>query len=86
MAWAKRQSESQTRIEFGPTASKVESKRTSKRLLILGRLQKGSARCYELMQIGGSGFSSRIAELRRAGHVIRCYEDEDGGTYVLEAP
>jgi DNA-binding HxlR family transcriptional regulator len=74
---------SQARIEFGPTASKVESKRTSQRLLILGRLQKGPARWWELMQIGKSGFSSRLSELKRDGHVIRCDQDEDGGLYTL---
>jgi hypothetical protein len=43
----------------------------------------GPCSTITLMMAGGSGFSSRLAELRRAGHVIACEEQEDGAIYTL---
>jgi len=73
----------QRRLEFGPTAAKVENKRSGKRAAILARLESGPARTWDLMLLGGAGFSSRIRELRVEGHRIECEQDEDGATYRL---
>lgn len=72
------------RTEILPTAAAVARKREGKRERMLERLKCGSATTWELMSIGGSGFSSRIAELREAGHRIDCEEHEDGAVYTLE--
>lgn len=72
------------RIEVTPTANRESLKRLGRRERILARLQEGSARTWELMALGGSGFSSRLKELRNDGHRIVCIPDEDGATYRLE--
>jgi hypothetical protein len=73
------------RTEFLPTASRVSLKRLGKRERILARLKEGPATTWELMQLGGAGFSSRIAELRRDGWNIPAPEmHEDYGVYRLE--
>ena len=50
------------RLEFFPTASREENHRSGQRAAILARLRFGPAPTWELNHIGGSGFSSRIAE------------------------
>jgi hypothetical protein len=76
----------QRRIEFGQTANRVSLKRAGKRELILERLRIGPLNTLQLMLLGGSGFSSRLAELRRDGHRIDCEEHEDGAVYTLLGP
>jgi hypothetical protein len=77
----------QKRIEWTPTASKQETKRNGRRERMLARLQAGPATTWELMQIGGAGFSSRLNELRRAGHNIPAPEmREDFAIYHIEEP
>jgi len=83
--WALQQETPQRRLEFGPTAAKVENKRSGKRAAILARLESGPARTWDLMLLGGAGFSSRIRELRVEGHRIECEQDEDGALYTLDA-
>jgi hypothetical protein len=54
---------------------------------MLERLRLGPATTFELMALGGAGFSSRLAELRRAGHNIPSPEmHEDFGVYRLCYP
>jgi hypothetical protein len=43
----------------------------------------GPARTIDLMVIGGSGFSSRLRELRDEGYRIECEQDEGGALYTL---
>lgn len=76
----------QRRLEFTPTASKVENKRQGQRERLLARLESGPARTWDLMLIGGPGFSSRIRELRVAGHDIFCDQDGEGAVYRLVKP
>lgn len=72
------------RTEILPLANAVARKREGKRIRMLRRLESGPATTLELMQIGGAGFSSRLRELRDAGHRIVCEEHEDGAVYTLE--
>ena len=78
---------SQRRIEWTPSASRIQTKRLGKREAMLARLRQGPARTYELMALGGSGFSARLRELRdqgtSEGYDILCEEDGDGATYTL---
>jgi len=77
----------QKRIEFLPTANKQETKRNGRRERMLARLQAGPATTFELMALGGAGFSSRLNELRRAGHNIPAPEMHEGyAIYHLEEP
>jgi hypothetical protein len=76
----------QRRIEWTPEASRVALKREGKRERMLARLRQGPARTIDLMLLGGSGFSSRLKELRRDGHRITCEEHEDGAVYTLLGP
>jgi len=73
----------QPRLEFGPTASAQENGRLGRRERILARLRHGSATTREMMMLGGAGFSSRIRELRVAGHEIAVEMNEDGAVYRL---
>jgi hypothetical protein len=78
----------QTRIEFTPLASRVSQQRQGKRERMLARLRQGPATTWEMNQIGGSGFSARINELRvelrkRGGDIIFVPLGESG-TYKLE--
>ena len=73
----------QRRMEFGPTASRVAQKRASKAARMLERLRCGPATTFDLMMLGGAGFSSRLHELREAGHRIECEQGEGGATYRL---
>ena len=63
-------------------------RRESKAQRMLARLKSGPAGTYELMQIGGAGFSSRLRELRNQGWKIRCEQRAEGGAewsvYTLE--
>ena len=74
------------RREVLPTQNAVSQKREGKRERMLARLKAGRASTWDLIQIGGSGFSSRLAELRRDGWKITCEEREDGAVYTLETP
>lgn len=71
------------RTEILPTAAAVAQKRAGRRERMLERLKMGPTTTLELMQIGGAGFSSRLRELRDAGHRISCEEHEDGAIYTL---
>jgi len=73
----------QRRIEWTPTASAVSLKRQGRAFQILDRLRQGPARTWDLMMLGGAGFSSRIRELRVSGFQIECEQDEDGAVYRL---
>lgn len=84
LEWAHRQSTPQRRIEFTPTASAVEGKRLGRRVAMLARLEYGPATTLDLMRIGGAGFSSRIHELREAGHRIVCTQYPHGAVYRLD--
>ena len=74
---------SQARLEFHPSANADTLRRMSKAKLMLRRLQQGSCKTYELMQIGGAGFSSRLRELRNEGHVIKVEMYETHAVYTL---
>jgi hypothetical protein len=50
---------------------------------MLERLKCGPATTWDLMQIGGAGFSSRLHELREAGRRIDCERHEDYAVYTL---
>lgn len=70
-------------------ALRQSKRRTSKCERMLLRLREGPATTWELMGLGGAGFSSRLAELRRGKHDgvryrISCEEREDHGVYTLE--
>jgi hypothetical protein len=71
------------RREFLPSQAAQSARRASKAQKMLERLKCGSATTWELMQIGGAGFSSRLHELRGAGHRINCEQHEDGAVYRL---
>lgn len=77
----------QKRIEFTPTASRIQTKRMGRREAMLARLRQGPARTHELLALGGSGFSSRLHELREQlrgeGLTVLCDPDEDGAWYRL---
>jgi hypothetical protein len=75
-----------SRREFLPTQANQSARREGKRELILERLRIGPLNTLQLMLLGGSGFSSRLAELRRDGHRIDCEEHEDGAVYTLLGP
>lgn len=72
------------RTEFAPTAAAVARKREGKRERMLARLKSGPATTWELLLLGGAGFSSRLRELRDEGHRIECEEHDEGATYRLE--
>ena len=61
-------------------------RRESRKARMLARLQQGPATTWELMQLGGSGFSSRLTELKRENHRIVCENHLDGAVYRLEVP
>jgi hypothetical protein len=71
------------RQEWLPTQAAQSAKRASKAQKMLDRLKCGSSNTWELMQIGGAGFSSRLHELREAGHRIDCEQNEDYAVYTL---
>ena len=83
---ASRMPSEQRRIEFLPLASREENHRSGQRAAILARLRFGPAPTWELNQIGGSGFSSRIAELRKSGFQIKAVRIERHAMYRLEEP
>ena len=63
----------QRRLDFTPTASELQheaQRRDNACWAILNRLERGPASTAELFSIGGSGTSSRIAELRKSGFQI----------------
>ena len=51
---------------------------------VLDRLRKGPATSHELARISLK-YTSRISDLRKAGHVITCERTSAGGVYTLEA-
>ena len=57
----------QRRLDFTPSASELQHEAQDRETAcrrILERLESGPATTWEMMQLGGSGFSSRINELR----------------------
>jgi hypothetical protein len=59
-------------------------KRAGRAAQMLERLRRGPATTWELMQLGGAGFSSRLRELRNAGHRIVAEGGPDEWVYRLE--
>lgn len=74
------------RVEVDPTRNAVALKRDGRRARMLDRLRCGPATTLEMMMLGGAGFSSRLHELREAGHRITCVEQDDGAIYTLVVP
>jgi hypothetical protein len=70
--------------EFGMAVRKRESRAAR----MLARLKCGPATTKELNDLGGAGFSSRLRELRNAGHRITCeqhvHEGSEWAIYRLE--
>ena len=60
-------------------------RRESRKARMLARLRQGEATTWELLQLGGAGFSSRLKELRREGHRITCENRLEYAVYSLEA-
>jgi hypothetical protein len=73
----------QRRIEWTPEASREENHRHGQRAQILARLKMGPATTLEMMNMGGSGFSSRIAELRKEGWDIKAKRIDRHAMYEL---
>ena len=58
-------------------------KRESRKARMLARLREGEATTWELMQIGGSGWRSRLHELSVEGHPYTCENRLDYAVYRL---
>ena len=78
-------------IDWTPTGREVaraRRKRESRAARMLARLKCGPATTLEMMTLGGAGFSSRLHELREAGHRITCeqhvHEGSEWAIYTLE--
>ena len=80
----------QRRLEWTPLASREENHRSGQRAAILARLRFGPATTWEMNQLGGSGFSSRISELRvelrKRGGDIKCVRIDRHAMYELVEP
>jgi hypothetical protein len=76
----------QRRLEFAPTAAREENHRSGQRAAILALLRLGPMTAVELFQVAGSGFSSRLFELREQGHRIKTRMVARHGVYELEEP
>jgi hypothetical protein len=77
----------QGRLDFTPAASELAHAirgRETRAARMLARLRQGPATTFDLMMLGGAGFSSRLKELRRAGHVIKAYGGPERYIYELE--
>jgi hypothetical protein len=81
----------QRAIDFTPAARELGQavrKRESRAARMLARLKCGPATTLELMTLGGAGFSSRLHELREAGHRITCeqhvHEGSEWAIYRIE--
>jgi hypothetical protein len=66
-----------------PTQAAQSAKRASKAQKMLERLKCGPATTWDLMQLGGAGFSSRLFELRSQGYVIEAESQGDYAIYTL---
>ncbi len=60
-------------------------RRESKKGRLLALLRRGPAKTFDMMLAGGSGFRSRVQELREEGHRISTEEHADFAIYTLEA-
>ena len=76
----------QGRIEWTPTASGEENHRRTQRRLILEALKLGPLTAVELFALGGSGFSTRLWELKQEGHQINMKRVGRHGLYSLGEP
>ncbi len=65
--------------------SRVLDKRESKKARLLALLQRGPARTWDCMLAGGSGWRSRLQELREEGHRISTEEHPDFAIYTLHS-
>jgi hypothetical protein len=81
----------QIAIDWYPAARELGQavrKRESRAARMLARLKCGPATTLEMMTLGGAGFSSRLRELRNAGHRITCeqhvHEGSEWAIYRLE--
>lgn len=88
-AWAQRQAS----LDFGPPSGWTPAqrelsahmrKRESRKARMLARLQQGEATTWELMQLGGSGWRSRLHELKLDGYQYSCENRLDYAVYRLE--
>jgi hypothetical protein len=77
--------------DFNPAARELGQavrKRESRAARMLARLKCGPATTLEMMTLGGAGFSSRLRELRNAGHRITCeqhvHEGSEWAIYRIE--
>jgi hypothetical protein len=72
---------------FTPTQrqlSLVLGRRENRAQKMLSRLQTGPATTWEMMQLGGAGFSSRLRELRNQGWEIEAQGGPEEWVYVLK--
>ncbi len=60
------------------------AKRESKKAALLALLRRGPARTWDCMLAGGSGWRSRLQELREEGYRIHTEEHSDYAIYTLE--
>lgn len=59
------------------------NKRQTKKARLLALLRKGSALTWDMMMAGGSGWRSRLQELREDGYTVRTEEHPDYAIYRL---
>lgn len=77
----------QQRLDFTPAASELAHalrNRETRAQKMLARLRLGPASTFDLMMLGGAGFSSRLKELRRAGHEIEVSGGPERFVYTLK--
>lgn len=72
--------------DFTPSARELAQalrNRETRAQKMLARLRLGPASTFDLMMLGGAGFSSRLKELRRAGAVIEVSGGPERFVYTL---
>ena len=77
----------QRRLDFTPAASELAQalrNRETRAQKMLARLRLGPCTTFDLMMLGGAGFSSRLKELRRAGHEITVEGGPERFVYTLK--
>ena len=77
----------QRRLDFTPAASELAQalrSRETRAQKMLARLRLGPCNTFDLMMLGGAGFSSRLKELRRAGHEITLEGGPERFVYTLK--
>mgnify|MGYP007100154509 CR=1 FL=1 len=73
--------------DFNPSARELAHalrNRETRAQKMLARLRLGPCTTFDLMMLGGAGFSSRLKELRRAGHVIEVEGGPERFVYTLK--